>query len=85
MLLIPCPHCGPRNEDEFVCWSERVVRPADPDALDDADWLDYVYNHTNAKGRVAERWWHARGCRRWVVLERDTLTHRFYPPKDGTE
>jgi sarcosine oxidase subunit delta len=78
MMQVPCPHCGPRNEDEFVCWSEFVARPAEPDELSDEQWMDYVYNHTNTKGRVLERWWHGRGCRRWLLLERDTVTHEFF-------
>ena len=75
MMLIPCPFCGPRNEDEFTCWSEVVPRPADPSSLSDAEWTDFVYTHRNPKGRVREQWWHVRGCRRWLLVERDTLTH----------
>lgn len=60
MILIACPHCGPRNEDEFLCWSSSEPRrPADPEALDDAEWVDYVYFHDNPKGRSRE----ARACR----------------------
>ena len=75
MMLIPCPFCGPRNEDEFTCWSEVVHRPADPSSLSDSQWADFVYKHRNPKGRAREQWWHARGCRRWILVERDTLTH----------
>ena len=77
MMLIPCPFCGPRNEDEFTCWSEAAPRPADPSPLSDTEWVDYVYKHRNPKGRVREQWWHARGCRRWILVERDTLTHEI--------
>lgn len=76
MMVIPCPHCGPRNEDEFLCWSESEPRrPLNPDSLSNEDWIDYVYNRTNAKGESRERWWHVRGCRRWIVVERNTVTH----------
>ena len=77
MIVIPCPHCGPRNEEEFACWSEVVPRPADPAALSDGEWTDYVYNHANPKGWVREQWWHERGCRRWIIVERNTLTHEI--------
>ena len=30
----------------------------------------------NPKGRWAERWMHAAGCRRWFNAIRDTATHR---------
>jgi sarcosine oxidase, subunit delta len=78
MMLIPCPHCGPRNEDEFVCWSEaNPQRPQDPSLLDDAQWNDYLYYHTNPKGWSIERWFHARGCARWFKIERHTVTHEI--------
>ena len=80
MMLIPCPYCGPRNEDEFVCWSEaRPLRPAHPEAVDDDAWVDYVYNHGNPKGWSLERWFHARGCARWFELERHTVSHALRP------
>jgi len=76
MLLIPCPFCGPRNEEEFVAGGEADRhRPIDPVALDDAAWADHVFNRDNPKGPVREWWWHARGCRSWFVLRRDTVTN----------
>jgi sarcosine oxidase, subunit delta len=78
MMLIPCPHCGERNEDEFICWSEsEPVRPAVPNDLSDAEWVDYIYNHTNRKGWSSERWFHSRGCGRWIVIRRNTITHEI--------
>jgi len=76
MMQIPCPWCGLRNEDEFSCGGEAGRRrPADPGRCDDAEWLDYLYNNTNAKGWVRERWWHVKGCNRWFEIDRNTLTH----------
>ncbi|NKC12131.1 MAG: sarcosine oxidase subunit delta [Gammaproteobacteria bacterium] len=86
MMLLPCPHCGPRNEDEFICWSEATPRrPADPSALSDEAWVDYVYNHDNIKGWSAEQWFHARGCGRWIVFERHTVTHEIRPAARGDD
>jgi heterotetrameric sarcosine oxidase delta subunit len=31
----------------------------------------------NPKGLQYERWNHARGCRRWFNVARDTVTHRI--------
>jgi heterotetrameric sarcosine oxidase delta subunit len=31
----------------------------------------------NPKGTQYERWNHARGCRRWFNVARDTVTHRI--------
>ena len=78
MLLIECPWCGPRDEHEFSCGGEaHIVRPAAPDALDDAEWADYLFMRTNTKGLHHERWCHAHGCRRWFNVRRDTLTHEI--------
>ena len=56
----------------------RTVPPADPDALDDAEWADYLFNRTNPKGAHRELWNHAQGCRRWFGVERDTVTYQVH-------
>ena len=77
MLLINCPWCGPRDETEFSYGGDAtVVRPA----MDEADpkvWLDYVFMRDNPRGAHREYWHHASGCRQWLVVERDTLTHEI--------
>jgi heterotetrameric sarcosine oxidase delta subunit len=76
MLLIECPYCGPRAEIEFSCGGEaHIKRPAAPDALDDAQWADYLFMRKNPRGRHFEQWVHIFGCRRWFNIERDTLTY----------
>jgi len=76
MLLIPCPYCGDRDEDEFVYGGECARnRPKEPSQLTDSEWADYLYNRSNTKGEVAEWWWHAHGCTKWFQIERDTVTH----------
>jgi sarcosine oxidase subunit delta len=78
MLLIPCPWCGERDEVEFRYGGEaHISRAADPDAVDDAAWADYLYMRSNLKGVFAERWVHQAGCRRWFNLLRDTVSHRI--------
>ncbi|MEO1091942.1 MAG: sarcosine oxidase subunit delta [Pseudomonadota bacterium] len=77
MLLIPCPYCGERDQDEFGYGGEaNVARPRDPASLDDAAWAEFVFMRTNNKGVFAERWVHAAGCRRWFNVLRDTATDR---------
>lgn len=76
MLLIPCPHCGPRDETEFVCGGESHVRRPGPDVSDE-DWADYLFFRRNPRGRSHERWCHDLGCGSWFNLARDTLTHEI--------
>ena len=76
MLLIRCPWCGDRAESEFSCGGEAgISRPLEPNALNDADWSDYLFNRTNARGTHKELWNHAAGCRRWFEAERDTVSY----------
>ncbi|MFG2222755.1 sarcosine oxidase subunit delta [Streptomyces sp. NPDC048644] len=78
MLLLTCPWCGPRDETEFHYGGQaHVPHPADPAALDDRQWADYVFYRDNPKGPFAERWMHATGCRRWFNALRDTASYRI--------
>ncbi|MEK9673883.1 MAG: sarcosine oxidase subunit delta [Rhodospirillaceae bacterium] len=78
MLLIDCPHCGPRPEIEFRYGGEaHIARPENPDALSDAEWADYLFMRRNTKGVFAERWMHAAGCRRWFNALRDTASYKI--------
>ena len=75
MLLIPCPYCGPRPESEFSYGGEaHIARPADPSALDDAAWTEFLYLRRNPKGPHTERWRHVHGCARFFNAVRDTRT-----------
>jgi heterotetrameric sarcosine oxidase delta subunit len=75
VLLITCPHCGPRDETEFTYGGEAgVPYPEDPDALSDEEWAEYLFVRANPRGAHAERWCHASGCRRWFDVVRDTVT-----------
>ena len=78
MLVIPCPHCGPRPENEFRYAGEaHVARPADPETYGDAAWAAFLYMRSNTKGRYAERWRHIHGCGRFFNCIRDTVTDRI--------
>lgn len=76
MLLLTCPHCGPRDEIEFSCGGEtHIVRPA-LDCPDDV-WADYLFCRHNPKGVTYERWRHTYGCGSWFNVARDTANHRI--------
>jgi heterotetrameric sarcosine oxidase delta subunit len=83
VLLIDCPWCGKRNHDEFTYLGDATVtRPAEADP-DDAKlkteqaWMDYVYNRDNPRGDHWEYWQHVAGCRAWIKVHRNTLTHEI--------
>lgn len=78
MLLIECPYCGQRPELEFSYGGEaHIARPADPDALSDTEWAEFLYMRTNTKGIHAERWRHVHGCARFFNALRDTVSDMF--------
>jgi len=74
MILLPCPWCGPRDVDEFGYGGEMHARP-DPRTTTPDEWRDYLYLRRNVAGWTRERWYHRMGCRRYVVVERDTTTN----------
>lgn len=79
MLLIRCPYCEmDRPEVEFRYGGEaHVARAADPSAVDDAVWGEFLYMRTNPKGVHAERWRHTHGCGRFFNALRDTVSDRI--------
>jgi heterotetrameric sarcosine oxidase delta subunit len=75
MLRIPCPVCGPRDETEFTYGGDATVRRPADDTTDMDAWVAYVFERPNPRGKHREYWHHVSGCRQWLVVERDTLTH----------
>jgi heterotetrameric sarcosine oxidase delta subunit len=77
-MLVPCPHCGPRDEIEFTHGGQAgVTHPVGE--VDDSAWGRYLFVRTNPAGIVHERWCHTYGCRRWFNARRDTRTNEFQP------
>lgn len=79
--LIRCPHCGARPKEEFTIRGATLERPA-PDASAEA-WYAYVYLRENPRGAYDEYWHHSSGCRRWLVVSRDTVTHETSGVRDA--
>ena len=78
MLEIHCPFCGPRNESEFINGGPAREKRADnPDAISNAEWIDYLTVAPNPLGPVTEEWWHVMGCSMWFSLKRNTVTHEI--------
>ena len=69
-IQLTCPHCGERPLEEFLFGEIPVV----PDSITGAEERDFdrAFMRGNPEGPVAERWFHAMGCRRWFSVRRDT-------------
>jgi sarcosine oxidase subunit alpha len=88
-MLIDCPWCGGREEQEFHYGGQaQVPYPEAPASLSDAQWAGYLFFRGNPKGLFAERWVHSAGCRRWFNAVRDTASNeilRVYAPGQKQE
>jgi sarcosine oxidase subunit delta len=83
-MLIRCPHCGDRISEEFTARGDATkIRPAsnEPPTLEEG--LDDVLSRDNPKGRHREYFQHTGGCRAWLVVQRDTVTHEIYSVEDA--
>ena len=78
MLIINCPYCGEREQEEFTCGGEaHIVRPQNPAELTDDEWAEYLFIRKNKKGIQFERWNHSFGCRKWFNAARNTATDKI--------
>lgn len=85
MIRIPCPHCDARNSTEFRHVGEAAARP-DPSTATPERWRAYLYERANPAGWTSETWFHTMGCRRYITVERHTVTNeiRSARPAGGT-
>jgi heterotetrameric sarcosine oxidase delta subunit len=74
MLRLPCPYCGLRDHSEFRYGGDATRPRPGHDVTDAKAWHDFVFLFDNPKGAHKEYWQHVLGCRRWIVVERNTLT-----------
>jgi heterotetrameric sarcosine oxidase delta subunit len=75
--LISCPHCGVQIKGDAVPLRPSASAP-------DKAWHDYIFIRPNPMGRHKEFWHHVAGCRRFLVVERDTVTHEVFSVEDAT-
>lgn len=53
----------------------NVKRPDAPEDISDDAWTDFLYLRDNPKGGHEELWQHIHGCRRWLRVNRDVVSH----------
>jgi len=78
-MIIPHPLLGTRDSAEFTYLGDAslIDRP-DARAADAARaFYDYQYLRDNPAGVHHELWFHEHGDRSWLVITRDTRTHRI--------
>jgi sarcosine oxidase subunit delta len=76
MLRIPCPFCGPRDHTEFSYEGDATVVYPALDASEE-EWFEAVFLRDNPRGPHSEVWHHLQGCRAFLIVERDTLSHEI--------
>jgi methylglutamate dehydrogenase subunit B len=77
MIRINCPYCGERDHSEFTYGGDGSIKyPALDAPLE--DWLNAVFQRENIRGVQTESWHHVNGCRMWLLVERDTMTHEIH-------
>ena len=78
-MIINHPLLGPRDAAEFVyLGDESLIERPDPDAPDAADrFYEYGYLRDNPAGEHKELWYHEQGDRSWLVVTRNTVTHKI--------
>ena len=77
MIRINCPFCGERDHSEFTYGGDGSVVYPELDAPAEL-WLDAVFQRENIRGVQTESWHHVSGCRQWLLVERDTMTHEIH-------
>jgi sarcosine oxidase subunit delta len=75
MMLIPCPHCGPRAQSEFIY--ERTVDSVVPLNAPVDEAMAKLFTRNNPRGVDDEIWRHTYGCRAWMVLTRHRVTNEI--------
>lgn len=75
MLLIPCPHCGPRAQAEFIY--ERTMDSVVPLDAEPDTAMEKLFTRTNPRGVDEELWRHSYGCRAWMTVSRNRVTNEI--------
>jgi len=76
VIRIPCPFCGERDHSEFSYGGDGSIEYPELDAPAE-QWHDAIFLRENIRGMQTETWQHSSGCRLWLLVERDTMTHEI--------
>ena len=76
MIRTNCPFCGERDHSEFAYGSDASIEYPALDASVE-EWHEAVFLRENIRVMQSETWHHVNGCRSWLVIERDPMTHEI--------
>ncbi|PSJ60659.1 sarcosine oxidase subunit delta [Pseudaminobacter soli (ex Li et al. 2025)] len=84
-MRIACPFCGERENGEFTYLGDAKPKRPFVAVIEDGKgaegeqdaFYEYVYLRDNVAGEMSEYWYHGGGCRSWLVVKRNTLTHEI--------
>jgi sarcosine oxidase subunit delta len=85
MLRIPCPYCGDRDYVEFLYGGDAENAMPELSDTDVDRWTEFVFFRNDPKGEHAEYWQHQHGCRQWLRVVRDTVTHKVTSVQPASE
>lgn len=78
-MRIICPFCGERDLTEFSYLGDAAYQRPSPETADiEQAFYEAVYLRENPAGQHVELWYHASGCRSWLRVWRDTVTHEIF-------
>jgi sarcosine oxidase subunit delta len=84
-MRIHCPFCSDRDVSEFSYLGDATFRRPDPqNSQARSHFVEAVYFRDNPAGFHDELWYHAYGCRLWLVVKRDTLSHEIVQVRYAT-
>ena len=86
MLRIACPYCGERDQVEFAYGGDASEEFPELTNSDVGRWTEFVFVRENPRGVHGEYWHHQYGCRQWLRVVRDTVTHQVHsvaPARQG--
>ena len=75
-MLIVCACCGPRDASEYTYFGDATIERPALEAAPEA-WFAAVYQRRNPRGPHLELWQHSAGCRAFLRVSRNTLTHEI--------
>lgn len=80
-MYINCPFCGHRHLEEFTYEGDATITWPALESQDLEAWSETIFQRRNPAGPHREYWQHVHGCRQFLIVERNTVTHEIHQVK----